>query len=87
MDDLAKRTQGWQERNPLIVWRKAQELTRLQAAEKFGMTDRRLLELEVDFGPLDVEWKAITPRTGITREQWTAWDSGKPHTAVESPKA
>ena len=47
MDDLGKRTQDWKDSNPLVVWRKAQGLTSQQAAEKFGMTDRRLLELEV----------------------------------------
>jgi transcriptional regulator with XRE-family HTH domain len=85
MDDLGKRTQAWKDSNPLIVWRKAQGLTGQQVAERFGMTDRRRLELEVGFAPLDVEWKEITPRTGITREQWAAWERGKPHIGVEPP--
>jgi hypothetical protein len=82
VDSPGKRTQDWQDTNPLIVWRKAQGLSRPRAAEAFGMTDRRLMELEVGFAPLDVEWKAITPRTGITPAQWTAWEREKPHIAV-----
>jgi hypothetical protein len=79
MDAVGKDQREWQEHNPLLIWRMEQGLSRRQAAEEFGMTDRRLLELELGFAPLDVEWDAITPRTGISRERWAAWERDQPH--------
>jgi transcriptional regulator with XRE-family HTH domain len=79
MDDKAKRTQDWRDSHPLVVWRKAQDLTSQQAAEKLGITARRLLELEiVSRRPSDAEMKTITERTGINRDQWTAWELANP---------
>jgi len=85
MDDMGKRTQEWQDSNPLIVWRKTQNLTSQQVADKLGLTARRLLELETGSRPKDEEWKLITPRTGITPEQLVAWERAKPHVGVKPP--
>jgi hypothetical protein len=78
MDDKARRTQDWRDSHPLVVWRKAQDLTSLQATEKLGITARRLLELEIGSRPSDTEMKTITERTGIDRDQWTAWELANP---------
>ncbi len=86
MEDMGKRTQDWKDINPFIVWRKAQDLDSRQAAEKLGLTERRLLELEVGYPPTDEEWKLVTARTEITRDQWKTWVVAKPHIRVEAPK-
>ena len=86
MDDKANRTQDWRDSHPLVVWRKAQDLTSQQVAEKLGIPAQRLLELEIgSIRPMNAEMKTITEHTGINREQWTAWELAKPRGSPAVP--
>ncbi len=86
MEDLARRTQEWKDSHPLKRWRYAQTYTTQGAALALDIKEARILQLEAGDPPTGEEMRAITQRTGITRDHWTAWERAVPGGRVVSPQ-
>jgi hypothetical protein len=78
MEDLARRIQGWKERHPLKRWRHGKGYPTPQAALVLDIQEARILKLETGESPTEDEMKTITQRTGITKDDWTAWERAVP---------
>jgi DNA-binding XRE family transcriptional regulator len=78
MEDLARRTQEWKDSHPMKEWRRRKGYSTQQAALILDVKEARILHLEAGESPTDDEMKAITQRTGITKDHWTTWEQAIP---------
>jgi hypothetical protein len=78
MEDLARRTQEWQDRQPLKRWRRRKGFTAHLAALVLDIGETRILQLEAGQPPTNDEMKTITQRTGITQAVWATWEQATP---------
>jgi transcriptional regulator with XRE-family HTH domain len=78
MEDLARRTQEWKKSHPLKRWRQRKGYPTSQAALVLDIWEARILKLELGESPTEDEIKTITQRTGITKDDWIAWERAIP---------
>jgi hypothetical protein len=78
MEDSARRTQEWKDRNPLKRWRRRKGFTTQLAVLVLAMGEARILQLEAGQPPTNDEMKTITQRTGITQAVWATWEGTIP---------
>jgi hypothetical protein len=78
MEDLAILSQKWKDSHPLKEWRRRKGYSTQQTALVLDVKEARILHLEAGESPTDDEMKAITQRTGITKDHWTTWEQAIP---------
>ena len=78
MEDLARRTQECKESHPLKRWRQRKGYPTPQTVLVLDIQEPRILKSEMGESPTEDEMKTITQRTGITKDDWTAWERAVP---------
>jgi len=86
MEDTARRTREWKDRNPLKRWRRRKGFTTQLAALVLDIGEARILQLETGQPLTNDEMKTITQRTGITQAVWASWEGAIPRGRTVPPQ-